>query len=147
MVSKVSRLRQLEKRASNCNLCPAMANRVPVLGASNGPPDAEVMIIAEAPGRYGADRTGVPLSGDRSGDIFDRLLESAVWERKHLFITNAVLCNPRDTRGRNRRPSATEIRNCSDFLAGQILGKLWMVLASLPFIHWIRKRELSRSAA
>lgn len=34
-----------------------------------------------------------------------------------------------------------------DFLAGQIVGKLWMVLAALPFIHWIRKRELSRSAA
>lgn len=34
-----------------------------------------------------------------------------------------------------------------DFLAGQILGKLWMVLAALPFIHWIRKRELARSAA
>ena len=34
-----------------------------------------------------------------------------------------------------------------DFLAGQILGKLWMVLAALPFIHWIRRRELARSAA
>jgi uncharacterized PurR-regulated membrane protein YhhQ (DUF165 family) len=34
-----------------------------------------------------------------------------------------------------------------DFLAGQILGKLWMVLATLPFIHWIRKRELARLAA
>ena len=34
-----------------------------------------------------------------------------------------------------------------DFLAGQILGKLWMVLAALPFIHLIRKRELARSAA
>jgi len=34
-----------------------------------------------------------------------------------------------------------------DFLAGQILGKLWMVLAALPFIHWIRRRELLRSAA
>ena len=30
-----------------------------------------------------------------------------------------------------------------DYLAGQILGKLWMVLVALPFIHWIRKRELS----
>ncbi len=29
-----------------------------------------------------------------------------------------------------------------DYLAGQILGKLWMVLLALPFIHWIRKREL-----
>ncbi|NQW51199.1 MAG: VUT family protein, partial [Rhodospirillales bacterium] len=28
-----------------------------------------------------------------------------------------------------------------DYLTGQILGKLWMVLLALPFIHWIRKRE------
>jgi uncharacterized PurR-regulated membrane protein YhhQ (DUF165 family) len=31
-----------------------------------------------------------------------------------------------------------------EFLAGQILGKLWMVLLSLPFIHWIRRREIAR---
>ena len=31
-----------------------------------------------------------------------------------------------------------------DFLAGQILGKLWMVLLTLPFIHWIRKREIAQ---
>jgi uncharacterized PurR-regulated membrane protein YhhQ (DUF165 family) len=31
-----------------------------------------------------------------------------------------------------------------DFLAGQILGKLWMVLLALPFIHWIRRRELAQ---
>jgi queuosine precursor transporter len=31
-----------------------------------------------------------------------------------------------------------------DFLAGQIVGKLWMVLLSLPFIHWIRKHEIAR---
>jgi len=34
-----------------------------------------------------------------------------------------------------------------EFLAGQILGKLWMVLLSLPFIHWIRRREIARGAA
>ena len=32
-----------------------------------------------------------------------------------------------------------------DYLAGQIVGKLWMVLLALPFIHWIRKRELAVS--
>ena len=31
-----------------------------------------------------------------------------------------------------------------DYLAGQIVGKLWMVLLALPFIHWIRKRELAQ---
>ena len=29
-----------------------------------------------------------------------------------------------------------------DFLAGQIVGKIWMVLLALPFIHWLRKDEL-----
>lgn len=28
-----------------------------------------------------------------------------------------------------------------DFLPGQILGKLWMVLLALPFLHWLRRRD------
>ena len=28
-----------------------------------------------------------------------------------------------------------------DFLAGQIVGKLWMVLLSLPFVAWMRRRD------
>jgi queuosine precursor transporter len=28
-----------------------------------------------------------------------------------------------------------------DFLAGQVVGKLWMVLASLPFVAWLRRRD------
>jgi len=31
-----------------------------------------------------------------------------------------------------------------DYLAGQILGKLWMVLLALPVVHWIRKREIAQ---
>ena len=34
-----------------------------------------------------------------------------------------------------------------DFLEGQILGKLWMVLLSLPFIQWIRRREIAGRVA
>jgi hypothetical protein len=28
-----------------------------------------------------------------------------------------------------------------DFLAGQIVGKLWMVLLALPFIAYLRRRD------
>jgi queuosine precursor transporter len=28
-----------------------------------------------------------------------------------------------------------------DFLAGQIVGKAWMVLASIPFVAWLRRRD------
>ncbi|MFI4998891.1 MAG: VUT family protein [Reyranellales bacterium] len=34
-----------------------------------------------------------------------------------------------------------------EFLAGQILGKLWMVLLALPVVHWIRKHEHPSSIA
>ncbi len=32
-----------------------------------------------------------------------------------------------------------------DYVAGQILGKLWMVLLALPVVHWIRKREIANN--
>jgi uncharacterized PurR-regulated membrane protein YhhQ (DUF165 family) len=28
-----------------------------------------------------------------------------------------------------------------EFLSGQVLGKAWMVFLSLPFIHWLRRRD------
>ena len=28
-----------------------------------------------------------------------------------------------------------------DFLAGQVIGKGWMVLAALPVVHWLRRRD------
>jgi uncharacterized PurR-regulated membrane protein YhhQ (DUF165 family) len=31
-----------------------------------------------------------------------------------------------------------------DFLAGQVVGKAWMVLAALPFVHLLRKRDERR---
>jgi len=34
-----------------------------------------------------------------------------------------------------------------DFLAGQIIGKTWMVLLALPVVYWIRKRETASDIA
>ncbi|MBK1658232.1 VUT family protein [Paracraurococcus ruber] len=31
-----------------------------------------------------------------------------------------------------------------DFLAGQVLGKLWLVLLSLPLLQWLRRRDARR---
>ena len=39
-----------------------------------GDPQAKVMIIGEAPGYRGADRTGVPFTGDRFGQRVQALL-------------------------------------------------------------------------
>ncbi len=106
-----------------------MEGRTRAIGPENGPLDARVLFVAEAPGRLGADRTGVPLRGDQSGRNFERLLVSAGIERSGIFVTNAVLCNPRRPDGRNDRPRAQEIRNCSEHLRAliELLDPPWIV--------------------
>src|SRR5712691_5136604 len=106
----------LSAEAAACTLCPAMCERTAVLGELNGPVDARVLFIGEAPGRKGADRTRIPFSGDQSGKNFERFLSSIGLTRAEIFITSAALCNPRKPSGANRRPSAGEISNCSEFL-------------------------------
>ncbi|MFN8533671.1 MAG: uracil-DNA glycosylase [Dehalococcoidia bacterium] len=102
-----------------CRRCPAMEGRRRVLSPANGSPGARVLFVAEAPGRLGGERTGIPLSGDQTGRNFSRLLEVSGLSRSEVFITNAVLCNP--GRGeRNRPPTSAEIANCRDHLARTI---------------------------
>ena len=107
---------ELVAAASACTLCPAMCERAAVLSELNGPVNARVMFIGEAPGRKGADRTRVPFSGDQSGKNFERFLASINLARSEIFVTSAALCNPRADSGANRRPKTSEIRNCSTFL-------------------------------
>jgi uracil-DNA glycosylase family 4 len=114
--SRAASYEALVARAQACRLCPRMEGRRRVLGPGNGSLDARVLFVAEAPGRLGGDRTGVPLLSDQSGRNFGRLLEGIGWRRGDVFVSNAVLCNPRDAGGRNDTPTATEIRNCSAYL-------------------------------
>jgi uracil-DNA glycosylase family 4 len=93
-----------------------MCERTAVLSQLNGPLSARVMLIGEAPGRKGADRTRIPFSGDQSGQNLDRYLASIPLTREQVFITSAALCNPRTQSGVNRKPTSREVANCSDFL-------------------------------
>ncbi len=114
--SKISGFQGLIAEAANCVKCPAMCERAAVLSELNGAVTARVMFIGEAPGRKGADRTRIPFSGDQSGKNFGRFLASAGLQRSQIFITSAALCNPRKESGANRRPTALELRNCSEYL-------------------------------
>ncbi|HEX8032788.1 MAG TPA: uracil-DNA glycosylase [Ktedonobacterales bacterium] len=107
---------QLVGEVQGCHLCPRMAGRAHVLSHRNGDIASRVLVIAEAPGRLGAEESSIPLYGDQTGRNFERLLHAAGLSREHIFITNAVLCNPRGTSGNNAPPSAQEVRNCSPHL-------------------------------
>ncbi len=130
-----------------------MAASRPILGPTNGPVPAEVMLIGEAPGRLGAARTGVPFSGDQSARNLERLLNAAGWTRDDVFLTNAVLCHPRTETGGNRRPDRSEVRRCSGWLREQIaivdpavVGALGIVALDALALIETHNAELRRDA-
>jgi uracil-DNA glycosylase len=106
---------RLTRQAAECTTCPNMINQSAVLGPANGSIDSDILFVAEAPGRFGGARTGIPFSGDKSGDNFEELIAHIGLTRQDIFVTNAVLCNPL-ANGNNRRPTAQEISNCSSYL-------------------------------
>jgi len=109
-------LAMLAEAVTHCTLCSRMHHRTKVLTHLNGSASSKVMFVAEAPGRLGADKTGVPLHGDATGVMFESLLSGVGWKREDVFVTNAVLCNPRDHVGNNARPTRVEIENCAAYL-------------------------------
>ena len=79
------------------------------------------MFIGEAPGRLGADVSHLPFHGDKAGHNFESLLKQVGLSRYDIFVTNAVLCNPKGTGGNNATPSRQEQRNCQDHLREQLV--------------------------
>nr|WP_240953852.1 uracil-DNA glycosylase [Sphingomonas sp. G-3-2-10] len=83
-----------------------------------GDPDAAIAIVGLAPGRAGANRTGLAFTGDGSGDMLFATLEKfGLAERgvpKGVMILNAVKCLPP-----GNKPVPEEIRNCRPFLEAQ----------------------------
>jgi DNA polymerase len=108
----------------------------------DGAASARVAFVGIAPGRFGGDRTGIPFSGDRSGDLLRRMIRGAGLRR--VFITNLVRCNPRDAHGRNRDPRAEEIANCRVHLEAELELVRPRIVVCLGRIAW---RELAGRAA
>lgn len=109
--------------AHDCTLCPVLvANRRRIV-RGYGDPQARLLIVGEAPGVHGADRTGLPFTGDRSGRRLQALLialglsaetDPAVEtpRLRGVWLANVVRCNPPG----NRNPTAAEVANCAPFL-------------------------------
>lgn len=79
-----------------------------------GNPQAEIMIIGEAPGAD-EDRMGEPFVG-RSGHLLDKMLSAIGLKREDCYITNVLPWRPPG----NRTPTSDEVAVCLPFLKRQI---------------------------
>ena len=76
---------------------------------SDGNPDADIMVVGEAPGAE-EDRQGLPFVG-ASGRLLDRMLACIGLDRTSAYITNILPWRPPG----NRQPNAAEIAACLPF--------------------------------
>jgi DNA polymerase len=112
-IVQIGDLATLRETALGCPRCRLSETRTHVV-FGEGNPDAELMIVGEAPGAE-EDRTGRPFVG-RAGQLLDRLLASVGFERESVFICNVLKCRPPG----NRNPQPDEIAACSPYLIRQL---------------------------
>jgi len=106
-----------------------------------GPQDAEIMFIGEAPG-FHEDQQGRPFVG-ASGRFLEELLESIGLTRDDVFIANVIKCRPPS----NRDPLPDEIKACKPLLDRQlelIQPKLVVTLGRFSMARAFPKARISR---
>jgi len=81
---------------------------------ADGNPDAQIMLIGEAPGAE-EDRQGKPFVG-KSGQLLDRMLGAIGLDRSKVYICNTVPWRPPG----NRTPTPEELAICLPFLQRQV---------------------------
>lgn len=105
-----------------CTRCPVLVNSRVRIVHGMGAPNAQVVFVGEAPGRHGADQSGIPFWGDKSGRILHQVLVDlglAAPDDPHsrrCFVTNLVRCCP----PQNRTPLPSEIAACTPFLHAEL---------------------------
>ena len=94
-----------------------------------GPTDSQLMIVGLAPGKHGANASGIPFTGDASGTMLFKQLKTFGFASSFNFeidppvprlqncrITNAVKCLPP-----GNKPLSEEINHCNVYLSEELV--------------------------
>jgi uracil-DNA glycosylase len=106
MISKKTKTELLNALYSlypTCKSLPIESEGATKIVYGEGDPNAEIMIVGEAPGQK-EDELGRPFVG-RSGQLLTQTLRSLGLQRSDVFITNVVKCRPPN----NRTPTPLEV--------------------------------------
>lgn len=140
MLSAAEILQQIAEEVRACTACRLHQSAMRAV-PGEGPPDAEVMFIGEAPG-FNEDRQGRPFVG-AAGQFLEELLGLAGLQRRDVFIANVIKHRPPN----NRDPEADEIAACSRFLERQIAALNPLVIVTLgrfSMARWFPGEKISR---
>jgi len=108
----------------DCRRCPELADARQCISWGNGSPDADVIVVGEAPAAgdpdadqwQGGNLTGMAYTSRASGRKIRDLLADAGFGREDCYYTNAVKCHPPE----NRDPTNEELANCRPYLVEEV---------------------------
>lgn len=110
-------IKQLHKELINCRLCKKSIEtrqlNCPFLGLGNF--NSNIMFVGERPG-FQPTKTGIVFEGNRSGNLFLKVLSELNLTFNHVYITNIVKCQCED----NKTPDFNDIINCIKYLKKEI---------------------------
>lgn len=109
----MSALSDISQEIARCQLCAIARSRTRSV-PGEGPEDAEIMFVGEAPGWH-EDQQGRPFVGP-AGKYLEQLLALIGLKREQVYITNVIKTRPPE----NRDPLPSEIANCRPWLERQI---------------------------
>ena len=108
------RLAELAAEIVTKNICPELADQATQLVPGDGNPNADIVIIGEAPGKK-EDLEGRPFVG-AAGRFLNDMLAQAGMDRSDVFITNIVKYRPPN----NRDPKPAEKKAFWPYLLRQL---------------------------
>jgi uracil-DNA glycosylase len=133
-------LAEIAEEIRDCTRCELHKTRTKSV-PGEGPADARVMLIGEAPG-WNEDQQGRPFVG-AAGRFLEELLAKAGMKRDEVFITNVVKSRPPG----NRDPLPDEIAACAPYLERQIEvidPDVIVTLGRFSMARWFPGERISR---
>lgn len=104
----------LKEQVSTCSRCAELVATRTQTVFGEGPLDAEICFIGEAPG-FNEDQQGRPFVGD-AGQLLDKIVAACGFKREEVYICNILRCRPPG----NRIPQVSEAQNCRSHLERQL---------------------------
>lgn len=116
--------KQRNALAEDCRRCPELAESRTCISWGNGPTDADLVVVGEAPADgdpdaeqwQGGNLTGMAYTSRRSGRKIRQVLADAGYGHDACYFTNAVKCHPPG----NRDPTDAELTNCRPYLVKEV---------------------------
>ena len=118
--TKAEKISSLKKQAESSPAAKSLGTLRQTMVFSTGNPDADVMVVGEAPG-FDEERLKEPFVG-KAGQKLDGILAAMGIDRAQTYISNIVKFRPSmaNQTTNNRKPTAEEMEACLPFIREEI---------------------------